>query len=516
VNEGSVCKSGNIITIYIDILADYKQVYVSYKYFKGVVMYKFVQHLIIFLAFISFSGEQSSVHASDLSEINLNGPFQVRCVAPLVYAGEGFALSGEPIYFGMEYGPAKNWLTYREHTDNMSNNWNSELRYNGLFRYYASKSEPVNRPLYDDMVKRHTGYTQAEYDNFMNDLFKHEMYKPEKLKAIKSISGGCAGFHVHANADDLCDVAYISKRPVTGAFSFPDVPESKISFKEYFSAYADILMCIGANLSKGPSVVEIRGIFERPNKKVYSGLSLMIDGFIAAVVEQIAKEKEYIVLAPLPNKLGILERNIQPGDIYVQGKNEPDHIHPLFPQGGGGFDTPCVIKIEPLKRFYTHPNTFALERMRYTFASNGSVPYFPFAITGLSVSEATHTWTNGYNVNINIPLAQGLERVKAVSLKAGAFVTHGKKQRVFVKFNGGDIASYTFESANDIKIIEIPILNTNLDIANISLVLPDAHAPVGDSRVLGLSLLEAMVYYGKELKNVGNANVFKTIGFYGP
>jgi hypothetical protein len=305
----------------------------------------------------------------------LKKSYNIRKISEYVYAGEGKALSGEPIYFGMEYFTQEKWLMYRDNAERMSNGWNSTLRTNGLLLYYARHSEPHNRPPHDDKVRTLTGFTRDEYNNFMEQLYTQGLYQENKVKALESISAGCAGFLTDKNV--FYEIAYVSKEPVTGPFPFKNLKEN-MSVKEFLTAFDKLLMCVGSRIDENSphTVYENRGIFINPASFLhggYSGLSLMLHGFTAAVMHEIYPTLQYMAVSPLRNMFSILRKHIDPDDIYIKyileknGDYSKDENHKrqqnifslgiekLFPQERGLEEFPVVIKINPLKRFYTHP-----------------------------------------------------------------------------------------------------------------------------------------------------------------
>jgi hypothetical protein len=451
-------------------------------------MYKMIRSSIVSLALIAYGASLSSASQPSINELTSDGPITVRRIGLDVYVGEGFALSGEPVYFAMETAiyaeHIQGWTGYRRHADNMCNRWDETLEVNGTLHHLAVHCEPAKRPAYDDKMKQVTGFTRDEYDAFLTMLFNRGFNKPERQKELYDVSGGCAGFLFNPNGH--YEVAYVSKKPITGRRQFPKL-DSVISIKQFLEVYDDLLMCVGAEKSfKGP-VSELRGIYINSNQIInpsHKGLSLMLQGFTAAVMHDIYKELEFMSVAALPNMFGIISRNVDPQDLIEKRKPHDPKLDVLYPEIMGGRDIPCLIKIEALKRFYTQPRVFA-EKFNM-----GQV--IPFTNAGLHGLEGTHTWA-GQDVSMEIPVVRGDgKRVNAVVFQTGAMLTDThKKQTVHVRLNGKDLKTIEYDLNNPSHFIHVPIPGDSVNPAVISFVTPTVKSPAElglgpDPRIIGI------------------------------
>ena len=296
----------------------------------------------------------------------LDGPHEI-------YVGAGFTQAGEPIYFAMEKITDKNYQTWIDYKDFAYELTDQRGPLRGL-----SVFSNLNHDQFKEKYKEH-------YSDYLYELAKTIEPKKKKISMlIFYIPSGILGFNdilKRSNASKDVYVVYISKNPITGIFT-PKIPLSKEAFREmsisdkirsFDEAYDDIIMSVGIenpffheDKKLDPGIresVEHRGIFRNPLSAVrddYKGISLLIHGFAGAVEFSYFQDKHYMMVLPTEGMANILQKNIKPGDLFIDETGmygeEVSKTFPPLPGRGRGYGTEGVqhfVRLEALKTFYS-------------------------------------------------------------------------------------------------------------------------------------------------------------------
>jgi hypothetical protein len=194
--------------------------------------------------------------------------------------------SGEIAYFGFE--PIINeersrfWRYYTNFTTDFCNE-------RGLFTVFFRKYRHVSD---SEELKKSTEQLCEPYFN-SNSSYKKEICNllkkiekdkyPMMTEAMYGIASGCIGFHDSYSSTNY--VGYISKKPITGFFSFPITHPEYPDYPAYMDAYDNLIMVISSFCSKEDRLeFEHRGIFRNPTsmlRKDYRGVGVLLHSFCA-------------------------------------------------------------------------------------------------------------------------------------------------------------------------------------------------------------------------------------------
>lgn len=296
----------------------------------------------------------------------LDGPHEI-------YVGAGFTQAREPIYFAMEKITEENYQTWINYKD---------------FAYELTDQRGPLRGLSVFSDLDHDQFKEKYKEHYSDYLYKiAKIIEPNKEKIsflIYYIPSGILGFdNILKRSDESKDVyvVYISKNPITGIFT-PKISLSKEAFREmsisdkiknFDEAYDDIIMSVGVENTFYPEEkkldpgiresVEHRGIFRNPLSAArddYKGVSLLIHGFAGAVEFSYFQNKRFMVVLPTLGMAGILQKNIKPGDLFIDetsmyGEEVSKTFRPLPGRGkGGGMEGVLhFVRLEALKTFYS-------------------------------------------------------------------------------------------------------------------------------------------------------------------
>jgi hypothetical protein len=282
-------------------------------------------------------------------------------VAPGIYAGQT-KVGNETVYFGMEKldeESINDWNNFGIQTNKFT------TYSSGLLWFFSTASARSIKISFGEALQTQTGFTKEEYSLFTKKTDEAVQKNPNIPNAIAGIPLGVAGFL--SSGEKNYYVVYASRKPVQGRFPFPkDIPSS-ISLKEYFGYYGDIIMCLGSWDHPPSRIYKNRGIFKNPLSFIidgnkYPGLSLKLHGFSAVVASYIFRDKQYMVVKPIPFMTRILlgVKGWQRGDVFIYGKDlmdyTPDELEDVKegkePSTSNQEEPRFQIKIEALIKLY--------------------------------------------------------------------------------------------------------------------------------------------------------------------
>ena len=244
-------------------------------------------------------------------------------VAPGVYAGQT-RVGNEIVYFGMERVDEKNienWNKYVRYSDSLTKNSR------GILAVWPSHIAKIREVPFSQLQKI-TGFTEeSELSEFLDKLEKVVQENKNIVDGLKGVPTGIAGFSIQADGNYY--VVYVSKKPVTSRFPFPDnLPEFFPSLKKYYEYFGDLLMIVRSEIETDGDSYSNRGIFKNPISFIedgnkYPGLSMKLHGFSALVAQHISKNKQYMSVAPAPAMRSIILKNKgwHPGDLTIDGRD---------------------------------------------------------------------------------------------------------------------------------------------------------------------------------------------------
>lgn len=198
-----------------------------------------------------------------------------------------------------------------------------------------------NPPNYDASLSEVTGFTQEEYNMYMQDLHNKEFFSEKKAQSLNHVAGGVAGFTF--GPGDF--ISYVSKTPIIGKFQFANRNRSWITLKEFQSHYANLIMTLRTSMLRD-NVCNNRGIFRNPNSIVEGGnrnVSMLLHRFVAHVAFRFFDMK-FLSMSALPKMASILCRSLV-CDSYLCDEDIPDTFCTSFP-GFGALDKKFLIQIQ--------------------------------------------------------------------------------------------------------------------------------------------------------------------------
>lgn len=247
------------------------------------------------------------------------------------FVGKCYAGSGEPVYLTMQEISPENqayWQQYVKASKSLAG-YNSKL-----LVYLAERTVKVELPgvpahykfskKYTEDLARQTGYTETEFNEFINFL-GHRGFNASEKQKIYALAGNAEG----SEQISLKPGHYIIYASKIEAFSIEHIellPEnSTMTLKAFRQNYSDLLMCVSSWNSAFNSL-QNRGIFKNPGCAVLDGgyrdISLLMHGFIAAVA-LIFLNKENITVLPVSSMQHIILKAIPEKDISFTS-DEPE------------------------------------------------------------------------------------------------------------------------------------------------------------------------------------------------
>ena len=209
------------------------------------------------------------------------------------------------------------------------------------------------------------GMNVEEFQQLINALGRGGYYKGgerRRRNALLQIDSGSR--HLCIEPDGSNYVTFASRcreLSTTDLASERDADVSKISLKDYFRRYRDILMCVGSQFSSNRKSFENRGIFRNPYsmiQKDYLGISMLVHGFTGAVVQKFFPERKEMVVRPIPSMQLIIFENLEPDDYTVNKLGAIDQLIRECREdceNREGIESYNDIKIEAVARLYaTH------------------------------------------------------------------------------------------------------------------------------------------------------------------
>lgn len=274
-----------------------------------------------------------------------------------VFVAESHVPSGEKIYLRMELLTDENspcWIQYKRASCCMGNSNGRGVLWGLAFTLVQGKF-----PEYNENMKVFTGFTEEEYNQFIDFLLARKIQdNRKKVNAIKHTSDGANHMNCQVEKGNQY-ILYVSKTP---DFSITQVPlkdvDSFVTLKEYIEWYSNILMCVGSDFSED-GYFHTRGIFKNPYIFIeggYSGLSKILHGFSGAVAQKFFPDKVIMEVKAISSMQYILSTTLKPGDGYFIEKGEQKDVIELLEetrQGTAEAQHPTnYIKVDALARIY--------------------------------------------------------------------------------------------------------------------------------------------------------------------
>lgn len=289
---------------------------------------------------------------------------------PGVYIGEGRAKSGEKFYLRMERVDDSNypfWSSYLSATNKFCNSGKSLLGYLMNHIWVVDEIDGKKQFVYDNHrgVPDMVGMDAEEFQQLIDALGRGGYYKGGERKrrnALRQIDSGSK--HLNINPSGSNYVIFASRcreLSTTDLASERDANAHKISLKDYFRQYRDILMCVGSQFSSDGKSFENRGIFRNPYsmiQKDYLGISMVLHVFTGAVVQKFFPERTKMVVRPVPSMQLIIFETLGRDDYTVAKQGDIDQLIRECREdceNREGIESHNDIKIEAIARLYaTH------------------------------------------------------------------------------------------------------------------------------------------------------------------
>lgn len=224
---------------------------------------------------------------------------RVRDLGNGVYAGAGFAESGETIYFGMQRITEDNEADITKFAE--VTKWMGSEHRGRIGAVGRSRRQDSISPNYNSAGELY-GYSLEELTVFVQRIQKNEL-----VNRVHALGGEVVGNHMKTRIGD--GISYISKEPITGPRSFLKEYYSSKTVKSYFEDTKDLIMMVGCSFSK--KQIHNRGIgrslaaFYLHNNK-FKGVSMPLHGFTCAVAEVIDPETETFLAFPMEKMADII------------------------------------------------------------------------------------------------------------------------------------------------------------------------------------------------------------------
>ncbi len=329
-------------------------------------------------------------------------------LTPGVYIGEGRAKSGEKFYLRMERVDASNYLFWRLYVDATNKFIDSGRGLLKRLMHFTRSVEGVGgekqfvNENYSAFASE-VGMNAEEFQQLV-DMLGQGGYcaGPDRRKRGAMLQVGDGSGHLYLGLDgstyvtfasrcreisttglattsDACTAAEMTKS--NDALSQPgefrgvsatviknsldrdaDDASRRISLKDYFSLYGDVLMCVGSQFGHGKSWYSNRGIFRNPYsviKNDYKGIAMVLHEFSGAVAKKFFPERTEMIVKPIASMQLIICETLRRDDYHIDNEADIDRLARLCREScdaGDGFEAPDnYIKTEALARLYrTH------------------------------------------------------------------------------------------------------------------------------------------------------------------
>lgn len=269
--------------------------------------------------------------------------------------GATFNKNGEDLFFRMELlteANTKCWARFKEMTC-----WVANQNSRGVLSGLVSLAGEIDYPKHKE-VEEVTGFTEDEYIIFTEKAIRLKKKTDNKIvKLLEANSVGSNHMCTDFESGKLNYIVYVSKNP---SFSIQnaDMTGKEINLKNFIESYNDILISVGSDFSKEDSFHN-RGISRNPYwvfEEKYSGLSMLLHGFSAAVADKYFTEKKLMHVKPVGSMQSIIKKNLAPGEGYIEHDGIRTDITTLDVSYTGPEGKMNHIMISALKRIYQASN----------------------------------------------------------------------------------------------------------------------------------------------------------------
>jgi len=208
-----------------------------------------------------------------------------------------------------------------------------------------------NYPKYEQ-VKEVTGFTEEEYTTFTEKAIKLKNKTNGKIvNILKANSVGSNHMCTWFEPGKLNYIVYVTKNP---NFSIQNVDMKEKNIKNFIESYSDILISVGSDFSNEHNFHN-RGISRNPHwvlEEKFSGLSMDLHGFTAAVADKFFPKMTHMLVKPVGSMQCIIKKHLLPGEGYIERNGAKVDITDLEvsetdPEGKMNY-----ITVAALKRIY--------------------------------------------------------------------------------------------------------------------------------------------------------------------
>lgn len=256
------------------------------------------------------------------------------------YTGQGRAVSGETLYFGMERVTARN----KKGIDNFmmltDKYFNSNTGEATLVTSGCSRGREVTFEKPGNYVTERFGRNQAEFENTKKLFcFGSAADMEKRAQLLSSASAGTN--YIHRDVGDY--ISYISKDPITGPIDW-NLSENA-TVLEYMTFAQKLIILVGSKLkfSGLSDTFDNRGVGKTAPALIagtHKAVSLPLHGFTSAVAKKFLGMKRFQVRANM-NMAPILEK------VFKEGEFE------RFKKDVEGLDKGFRIPVDTMIDFYT-------------------------------------------------------------------------------------------------------------------------------------------------------------------
>lgn len=260
--------------------------------------------------------------------------------------GASFKQNGEILYLRMELVTEENalgWTLFK----NISS-WIANSNGRGVLSGLVSLAGKKGYPTFNE-IRNVTQFTEQEFTEFTKKCIELKQKTNNVIvELLKATSVGSN--HIFTGINDY--IVYIT---TDANFSIRDINTTQeFSLKNYINSYQKIIIVMGSNFND-KKYFSNRGIFRNPYwvfQQKYSGLSMLLHGFVAVIANKYFLEKEHLRVKPVGSMQSIIQKHLYRGEGYIiQGDKNIDivdiQVTPDDPEGSLNY-----IQINALLRIY--------------------------------------------------------------------------------------------------------------------------------------------------------------------
>ncbi len=232
--------------------------------------------------------------------------------------GASFQKDNEVLFVRMEKITEENtgaWEKYKEATNLIANSSR------GILSTLVILAGRASCPTWDQ-IRDHTGFTAEEHKSAIEKAIALKENTDGKITTVlKSTLTGMKFMTTAFKPGETRYIVYVTKnRDFSILKAGQDIKLDALTLKNYITAYQDILISVGTDFS-AEDHFHNRGISRNPYwvfEGKYSGLSMLLHGFIGVVAHHFFSAKKMMLVMPIGSMRVILQKYLERGEGYFE------------------------------------------------------------------------------------------------------------------------------------------------------------------------------------------------------